>query len=41
MQPTGEEVLPLEDAVVLLQEAEEERAKADKELNKVLIDLGF
>lgn len=40
-QSSGEEVLPLEDAVVLLQEAEEERAKADKELNKVLKDLGF
>ena len=37
----GEEVLPLEDAVVLLEEAEEERAKVDKELNKVLKELGF
>jgi type I restriction enzyme M protein len=37
----GEEVLPLEDAVVLLEEAEEERAKVDEELNKVLKELGF
>lgn len=36
-----EEVLPLEEAVVLLQEAEEERADADKELDKVLAKLGF
>ena len=40
-QSTGEDVLPLEDAVVLLKEAEEERAKADKELKKVLKELGF
>jgi len=31
----------LEDAVVLLEEAEEERAKADKELKNVLKELGF
>ena len=37
----GEEVLPLEEAVVLLREAEEERAAADKALNKVLAQLGF
>ncbi len=37
----GEEVLPLEDAVVLLEEAEEERAKVDKELQSVLKELGF
>lgn len=37
----GEEVLPLEDAVVLLAEAEEERARADKELDAVLAELGF
>jgi type I restriction enzyme M protein len=37
----GEEVLPLEEAVVLLREAEEERADADKALNAVLKQLGF
>jgi type I restriction enzyme M protein len=36
-----EEVLPLEEAVVLLQEAEEERAEADKQLDAVLAKLGF
>jgi len=36
-----EEVLPLEEAVVLLQEAEEERAEADAQLNAVLAELGF
>ncbi len=36
-----EEVLPLEDAVVLLKEAEEERAEADKALRKVLKNLGL
>ena len=36
-----EPVLPLEEAVVLLQEAEEERAEADKELKKVLFQLGL
>jgi len=35
------EVLPLDEAVVLLQEAEEERAEADRELDKVLAKLGF
>ncbi|HLR25610.1 MAG TPA: hypothetical protein VK112_07055 [Fodinibius sp.] len=39
-QNVGEEVLPLEDAVVLLEEAEEERAKVDEELNKVLKERG-
>lgn len=34
-------VLPLDEAVVLLQEAEEERAEADQELDKVLAKLGF
>ena len=34
-----EEVLPLEEAVVLLQEAEEERAEADRELEAVLRSL--
>ena len=36
-----EEVLPLDEAVVLLAEAEEERAEADRELDKVLAKLGF
>jgi type I restriction enzyme M protein len=35
-----EEVLPLEEAVVRLQEAEEERAEADRALNEVLRTLG-
>ncbi len=36
-----QEVLPLEEAVVLLQEAEEERAAADAELANVLKELGL
>ncbi|MEP0848077.1 MAG: N-6 DNA methylase [Phycisphaerae bacterium] len=36
-----EPVLPLEEAVVLLKEAEEERAEADKALGQVLAHLGF
>jgi type I restriction enzyme M protein len=36
-----EEVLPIEEAVVLLQEAEEERAEADRQLDDVLAALGF
>jgi len=36
-----EEIVPLEEAVVLLQEAEEERAEADEQLAKVLGRLGF
>ncbi len=36
-----EEVLPLEDAVVLLKEAEEERAEADRKLKLVLQELGL
>jgi type I restriction enzyme M protein len=36
-----DDVLPLEEAVVLLQEAEEERAEADKHLDAVLSKLGF
>ena len=36
-----EDVLPLEDAVVLLAEAEEERAEADEELDAVLTQLGL
>jgi type I restriction enzyme M protein len=35
------EVLPVEEAVVLLQEAEEERTEADKELREVLARLGL
>ncbi len=36
-----EEVMPLEDAVVLLREAEEERARADREMNEILKILGL
>ena len=36
-----EEVLPLEEAVVLLREAEEECAEADRALSEVLAKLGF
>ena len=36
-----EEVMPLEDAVVLLREAEEERARADSELNEIMKILGL
>ncbi|MDO8874244.1 MAG: N-6 DNA methylase [Methanoregula sp.] len=36
-----DETLPLEDAVVLLREAEEERQEADVRLNKVLAGLGL
>jgi type I restriction enzyme M protein len=35
------EVLPLDEAVVRLQEAEEERAEADRQLDDVLAGLGF
>ena len=35
------EVLPLEEAVVLLAEAEEERKETDKKLDEVLAELGF
>ncbi len=35
------ELLPLDEAVVLLQEAEEERAEADGALDEVLAKLGF
>lgn len=40
---TGEEVevLPLDEAVVLLSEAEEERAEADEKLDDVMTKLGF
>jgi type I restriction enzyme M protein len=37
----GEEILPLEDAVVLLREAEEERATADERLWEVVRSLGL
>jgi type I restriction enzyme M protein len=37
----GEPPLPLEEALVLLAEAEEERAEVDAELDKVLSGLGF
>lgn len=37
----GEEVLPLEEAVTLLKEAEEERVEADRKLKEVLKALGF
>ena len=37
----GEEVLPLEDAVVLLEEVEEERRAVDKDLREVLSVLGL
>jgi len=39
-QDSGEEVLPLEDAIVQLQEAEEERKHADEKLNEVLEEIG-
>jgi len=40
---TGEEadVMPVKEAMVLLREAEEERAAADEELERVLVDLGL
>ena len=37
----GEPVLPLEEAVVLLAQAEEARAEADAALDEVLATLGF
>jgi len=40
-QDGGEEILPLEDAVVQLREAEEERRAADRELRGVLTGLGL
>jgi type I restriction enzyme M protein len=40
-QDGGEEVLPLEDAVVQLREVEEERAEADRKLKGVLQGLGL
>jgi len=38
---TEQEVLPLDEAVVQLREAEEERAEADTKLDEVLASLGF
>ncbi|MEF3274018.1 MAG: type I restriction-modification system subunit M [Chloroflexus sp.] len=40
-QNSGEETLPLEEALVLLREAEEERAIADARLHEVLVQLGL
>lgn len=40
-QDGEDDTLPLEDAVVLLREAEEERQEADKKLKKVIKMLGF
>ena len=40
-QNNGEDILPLEDAVVQYREAEEERAEADKKLKEVLKLLGL
>ncbi|MDI3538250.1 MAG: type restriction enzyme protein [Bacillota bacterium] len=40
-QNGGEELLPLEEALVRLQEAEEERAAADRELEEILKALGL
>lgn len=39
-QNGNEEVLPLEDAVVLLRESEEEKQESDSNLNKILKELG-
>ena len=39
-QNGGEEVLPIEEAIVLLREAEEERLAADIRLNGILKELG-
>lgn len=40
-QNGGEEVLPLDEAIVLLKEAEEERAAADKKLKVILEKMGL
>jgi type I restriction enzyme M protein len=40
-QDGGEEVLPLEEAAILLKEAQEERDEADIQLRKVLQALGL
>lgn len=41
LQNGGDDTLPLEDAVVLLREAEEERAAVDERLQDVLVKLGL
>ncbi len=41
LQNGGDDTLPLEDAVVLLREAEEERAAVEQELGRVLAELGL
>jgi type I restriction enzyme M protein len=41
VQGRTEDVLPLEEAIVLLREAEEERAEADRDVNRVLASLGL
>ena len=40
-QDGEDDTLPLEDAVVLLKEAEEERAEADEKLKKILTEMGL
>lgn len=40
-QNGGDETLPLDEAIVLVKEAEEDRQKADEKLKAVLIQLGF
>ena len=40
-QNSGEEVLPIEEAVVLLNEADVERVDADKKLNGMLGKMGL
>jgi len=40
-QNSHEEVLPLEDAVVQLREAEKERAEVDRKLQEILKKLGL
>ena len=40
-QDGGEEALPLEDALVQIQEAEEERKQADEKLKGVLKEMGI
>ncbi len=40
-QNGGDEVMPIEEAIVLLKEAEEERAMADKRLKSILEKMGL
>jgi type I restriction enzyme M protein len=40
-QNGGEEVVPIEEAVVLLKEAEEDRTEADKKLKGILEKMGL